>query len=73
MCTCPSRDFPGNCHCTGCCRSFTGETAFRKHLDVEKGRVVAHNDPATVGLVVRADGRWGWPPPKGESPWRVRT
>lgn len=44
-------------HCAGCCRTFTGIGAFDRHRSV--GRCL---DPASVGLVFNARGRWGHEP-----------
>ena len=44
-------------HCAGCCRTFTGPSAFDAHRSV--GRCV---DPATVGLVLNNRGRWAYKP-----------
>ncbi len=51
------------CHCEPCGRDFSGLTAFDKHQDVNYGRrpAVACLDPASVGLVQQASGRWGFP------------
>lgn len=52
------------CLCDPCGREFTGLTAFDKHQDVDYTRrpAVRCMDPATVGLVQGAHGRWGFPP-----------
>lgn len=50
-------------HCSGCCSSFTGITAFDKHRDGShvKGRFC--NTPQAAGLVDarRAYSCWGYP------------
>lgn len=51
------------CLCDPCGREFTGLTAFDKHQDVDYTRrpAVRCMDPAAVGLVKGAYGRWGFP------------
>lgn len=56
------------CHCSGCCRTFTGLTAFDRHQRRVDGRIVCL-DPATVttgdppkpAFDLKAKGRWGLP------------
>lgn len=71
ICTCNSRQFPGNCHCPTCCVSFTGEAAFREHLVVHNAVVRYHLTPTEAGLELRKSGMWGLPGPKGGAPWRT--
>jgi hypothetical protein len=61
MCTCSAADFPGNAHCTVCCVSFSGETAFREHLVVHRGVVRYHLTPTEAGLEQKKSGVWGLP------------
>lgn len=51
------------CLCDPCGREFTGLGAFDKHQDVDYTRrpAVRCMDPASVGLVIGAYGRWGFP------------
>jgi hypothetical protein len=51
------------CLCHPCGREFTGLTAFDRHQDVDYTRrpAVRCMDPASVGLVQGAHGRWGFP------------
>ncbi len=51
------------CTCAPCGREFTSLTAFDKHqsADYRCRPAVLCADPATVGLVRQASGRWGLP------------
>ena len=51
------------CLCHPCGAEFTGLTAFDRHQDVDYTRrpAVRCMDPASVGLVIGAYGRWGFP------------
>jgi hypothetical protein len=48
-------------HCSGCHRTFTTVGASDKHRIGEFGVDRRCTDPATVGLVHRTDGLWGYP------------
>jgi hypothetical protein len=48
------------CHCAACHRTFTSASAFDRHQALDGGTVVCR-DPATRGLVRRADGIWARP------------
>ena len=52
----PLRPASRICHCTSCHRTFTAVTSFEKHR-----RDSACIDPVTVGLELKASGRWGRP------------
>lgn len=55
-CTCDMNGRGNACHCRGCCLSFSGPSAFDRHI--VSGR---HQPPAARGLAEVRPGVWGWP------------
>lgn len=51
------------CQCSPCGREFTGVGAFDRHQSVDYSRrpAIVCLNPATLGLVRNAAGRWGTP------------
>jgi len=56
-CQCDMHGRGSACHCRTCCLTFTGLSAFDRHLRLRP----PHKDPVSVGLVQNSKGQWGRP------------